>query len=261
MRPQKGKATGSDDMFRARLDQIIDMRHALVLLAQRIDWDRIDDDIAEAFVATKGQQAVPTRFMIGLMLLKQISGLSDEAVREHWVINIYYQYVTEEDFFQHKIPHPTNAKLFYKALVQPNALAHREGVTLCQSYLRVGKKAQIMAARYAHAHQIEKQRREDHDWKLYSWHAPETKCIGKGKAHKPYECSCKVSITMTNARSPGGQFVIDAQGRHGDKANVILSATGYNFRLILKWLRRLFTRILAQILSRLSPEILTVSVS
>ncbi|GEM_PF-1680267 len=160
MRPQKGKATGSDDMFRARLDQIIDMRHALVLLAQRIDWDRIDDDIAEAFVATKGQQAVPTRFMIGLMLLKQISGLSDEAVREHWVINIYYQYVTEEDFFQHKIPHPTNAKLFYKALVQPNALAHREGVTLCQSYLRVGKKAQIMAARYAHAHQFKQQNRE-----------------------------------------------------------------------------------------------------
>ncbi len=66
---------------------------------------------------------------------------------------------------------------------------------------------------------------------------------------------------MTNARSPGGQFVIDAQGRHGDKANVILSATGYNLRLILKWLRRLFTKILAQILNRLSPEIQTASIS
>jgi len=55
--------------------------------------------------------------------------------------------------------------------------------------------------------------------------------------------------------------VIDAQGRHGDKANVILSATGYNLRLILKWLRRLFTKILAQILNRLSPEIQTASIS
>jgi len=26
----------------------------LVLLAQRIDWERIDGDIADAFVATKG---------------------------------------------------------------------------------------------------------------------------------------------------------------------------------------------------------------
>ncbi|MEM9422894.1 MAG: hypothetical protein AAF986_10415, partial [Pseudomonadota bacterium] len=34
--------------------------------------------------------------------------------------------------------------------------------------------------------------------KLYSLHAPETACIGKGKAHKPYEFGCKVSITTTN---------------------------------------------------------------
>ncbi len=55
MRPRKGKVTGRDDMFRARLDQIIDIHHALVLRAQWTDWDRIDDDIADAFVATKGQ--------------------------------------------------------------------------------------------------------------------------------------------------------------------------------------------------------------
>jgi len=34
--------------------------------------------------------------------------------------------------------------------------------------------------------------------KLYSWHAPETECIGKGKAHKPYEFGCKVSIATIN---------------------------------------------------------------
>jgi len=48
------------------------------------------------------------------------------------------------------ITHPTDAKLLYKALVQLNALARREGITLCQSYL----KAQIIAAPYAHAHQL-----------------------------------------------------------------------------------------------------------
>ena len=33
MRPKKHKATGSNDLFRARLDQIINMKHELVLLA------------------------------------------------------------------------------------------------------------------------------------------------------------------------------------------------------------------------------------
>ncbi len=34
-------------------------------------------------------------------------------------------------------------------------------------------------------------------------------------AHKPYEFGCKVSITTTNARSPGGQFVLHAKVLHG----------------------------------------------
>jgi len=45
-------------------------------------------------------------------------------------------------------------------------------------------------------------------WKLYSFHAPETECIGKANA--PYELGVKVSIVTTNARAPGGQFVLHA---------------------------------------------------
>ena len=33
--------------------------------------------------------------------------------------------------------------------------------------------------------------------KLYSWHAPEVECIGKGKARKPYEFGVKATITTT----------------------------------------------------------------
>jgi len=35
MRPKKPKATGSGDLFRARLDQIINMKHELVQLTGR----------------------------------------------------------------------------------------------------------------------------------------------------------------------------------------------------------------------------------
>ncbi|GLR92437.1 MULTISPECIES: hypothetical protein [Bradyrhizobium] len=37
MRPKKHRTTGSNDLFRSRLDQIINMRHELVLLAGRVD--------------------------------------------------------------------------------------------------------------------------------------------------------------------------------------------------------------------------------
>jgi hypothetical protein len=38
MRPRERRETGEQDLFRSRLDQIIDGKHALVKLARTIDW-------------------------------------------------------------------------------------------------------------------------------------------------------------------------------------------------------------------------------
>ena len=46
MRPKKPGTTGEGDLFRARLEQIINLKHELVQLAVRIDWDWIDREIA-----------------------------------------------------------------------------------------------------------------------------------------------------------------------------------------------------------------------
>ncbi len=43
--------------------------------------------------------------------------------------------------------------------------------------------------------------------KIYSLHAPEVECIGKGKPHKPYEFGVKVSVATTIKHAKGGQFV------------------------------------------------------
>ena len=51
---------------------------------------------------------------------------------------------------------------------------------------------------------------------LYSWRAPETECIGKGRAHKPYEFGVKVSVTTTDRRCKGGQFVLHAKALPGN---------------------------------------------
>ena len=43
------------------------------------------------------------------------------------------------------------------------------------------------------------------------------------------------------------------KGRHGDHANAVLSAVGYNLRLILAWLRRFLRLILIAIRDVRSP--------
>ena len=66
------------------------------------------------------------------------------------------------------------------------------------------------------ASQIRSQRQRQRGWKLYSFHAPEVECIGKGKARAPYEFGVKVSIVTTNACAPGGQFVLQAKALPGN---------------------------------------------
>jgi len=52
--------------------------------------------------------------------------------------------------------------------------------------------------------------------KVYSLHAPEVECIGKGKARAPYEFGCKVSIATPATAPKGGQFVLHARALHGN---------------------------------------------
>jgi hypothetical protein len=49
MRPKKPETTGEGDLFRARLDQIINLRHELVQLGAKLDWDWIDREIAPLY--------------------------------------------------------------------------------------------------------------------------------------------------------------------------------------------------------------------
>jgi len=314
MRPKKPGTTGEGDLFRARLEQIINLKHELVQLAARIDWDWIDREIAPLY-SDKGRPGIETRFVIGLLLLKHIYGLSDEGVCERWVHDPYFQHFTGEEFFQHEFPHersdlshwrkrlgdklelllaeslrvaheagalrtrdlkrvtvdttvqpknitfPTDAKLLHAAVKGLVRLAKKHGVPLRQSYLRIAKHAAMMAGRYAHAkqfkrhhrqlrllrtrlgrlirdirrkiagrpeieaafewplacaNQIRSQQQRQRGWKLYSFHAPEVECIGKGKASTPYEFGVKTSIVSTNARAPGGQFVLHAKALPGN---------------------------------------------
>ena len=65
----------------------------------------------------------------------------------------------------------------------------------------------VFAPKLALAERIHGQRQRQRGPKVYSLHAPEVECIGKGKAHRPYEFGVKVSVTTPIDRCKGGQFV------------------------------------------------------
>lgn len=313
MRPKSPEKISQDDLFRSRLDNIINMRHELVKLARTIQWDFLESKIAPCY-SHEGRPGLPVRLMAGLHILKQIYNLSDEGVCDRWVNDPYFQYFCGETYFQHDFPierssmthfrkrvgeefcislfqeslhaahqlgaleseqmkrvvvdttvqpkavtFPTDAKLRYRAIVALARLSKKQGLELRQTYLRVGKQALVASGRYRHAKQMKRakkvekklstwlgrvirdvtrkladrsdlapafmqtlqkakrihtQKKEDAD-KIYSWHAPEVECISKGKAHKPYEFGCKVSITTNVNPAPAGHFVLHAAALHG----------------------------------------------
>ena len=71
MRPKQPERTDQDDLFKTRLDTFINLKHEFVQLADRLDWDWIDEQLADCF-SDQGQPAEPVRFMIGMLMLKEI---------------------------------------------------------------------------------------------------------------------------------------------------------------------------------------------
>ena len=104
MRPKERRATGQTDLFRARLDQIVDPAHALVKLAATIDWRFLEERLGAVYDDDPGRPPLPTRLMAGLAILKHLHDLSDEVLCDRWIENPYFQLFCGEEFFQHKLP-------------------------------------------------------------------------------------------------------------------------------------------------------------
>ena len=80
MKPKEPLETGQNDMFRSRLDQIIDLGHEKVILAGKIDWQFLSDKCGDNYSDKPGHPALSTRLMAGLHILKYADNLSDEEI-------------------------------------------------------------------------------------------------------------------------------------------------------------------------------------
>jgi len=104
MRPKEPVETGQQDLFKARLDQILNMDHPKAVLARMVDWDLLAQRCGSSYCDKPGYPALPTRLMAGLAILKYTDKLSDEELCARWVENPYYQYFCGKEFFCHHMP-------------------------------------------------------------------------------------------------------------------------------------------------------------
>jgi IS5 family transposase len=103
---------------------------------------------------------------------------------------------------------PTDAKLLNRAREKLVRLAkHREG----DGRLEAAFAELLLLARH-----VREQQPRQRGPKVYSLHAPEVECIGKGKAHRPYEFGVKVSVATTISHARGGQFVTHVKALPGN---------------------------------------------
>jgi IS5 family transposase len=103
MQPTVKQRTPEDDLFRQRLENILDTRHALCRLAEQMPWAQCTDRFG-ALYAERGRPGLPLRLLVGLQYLKHVYAMSDEEVVAQWVENPYWQYFCGEEYFQHTLP-------------------------------------------------------------------------------------------------------------------------------------------------------------
>jgi IS5 family transposase len=100
----KAVAVSSEDLFRARLDGQLNLRHPLIRLAGLIDWEGIDRRFRAHFASERGRPALPSRLVAGLLYLQHANDASDEAVVATWLENPYWQFFCGETYLQTELP-------------------------------------------------------------------------------------------------------------------------------------------------------------
>ena len=120
----------SADFFRARLEQMIDLRHPLAALANRMPWGQIEAALAPTFahksragqaiagedlfgpsleiagggLSAAGRPRLPIRLMASLLYLKHAFNLSDEDVAARGSENVVWQYFSGQEYYEPRLP-------------------------------------------------------------------------------------------------------------------------------------------------------------
>jgi len=130
------------DLLRPALEDIIDLGHPLARLAREIDWGFLDSRFASVCAPGAGQPGLPTRLVAGLLILKHMHDLSDEALCARWLENPYYQFFCGELSFCHQLPFDRSSLTHWR-----QRLGEEQLVALLQESLSVAHKTGGLATR------------------------------------------------------------------------------------------------------------------
>ena len=122
MQPKSVADDGSEDLFRSRLEAMIDPRHELVKLAKALDWSLFEDAFGPLYHESQGRPGLPTRLMVGLHLLKHKDGVSDEQICARYLDSPYVQHFCGEVYFQHELPLDRSSLTRWRQRVGPEKL-------------------------------------------------------------------------------------------------------------------------------------------
>jgi len=122
MRPKNLSAGQQGDFFRVCLDQILDRKHSLFVLANGIDWGVFEQEFGLLYVANVGRPGLPIRLLVGLHDLKYTYGQSDESVVARFVENPYWQYFCGYVYFQHEFSLEPTSLVKWRKRIGPDGL-------------------------------------------------------------------------------------------------------------------------------------------
>jgi IS5 family transposase len=118
------------DFFRARLDDMVDQRHALVVLTKRLPWPAIEKTLAPHFarrakaigrapasdllgeheiefggdISNAGRPRLSIRLMASLLYLKNSFNVSDEELVQRWSENVVWQFFSGMEYYEPRLP-------------------------------------------------------------------------------------------------------------------------------------------------------------
>ena len=121
MKPKKPKHQDQADLFRSRLDQILDRKHPLFILSDQIDWTVFENTFGTLY-ADRGHPALPTLLMVGLHYLKHAFDESDESVVARLLENPYWQYFCGFEFFIHRLPLDPSSLVRWRKRIGPKQM-------------------------------------------------------------------------------------------------------------------------------------------
>ena len=131
----------NQDLYRQTLEEMVDPRHPLVVLAGLIPWDELEarveplivrnlrstrsvpqDDLFGsslqiAGVRGGGRPRLPTRLMLSLLYLKHAYNESDESLCARWMDSVSWQFFSGQTYYEPRMPcDPTHICRFRKMI-------------------------------------------------------------------------------------------------------------------------------------------------